>query len=175
MNCLFCIFRNKKKSLKCQFCDRFLEKSKELRDGLEYLERGFGRIFRECDFIEEKVNVIVGIIFRRHKYSAEDLLDSNHMEKIKSFCGKIKDDIDRWEAIGQLSLRVKMLYNDKAEEVRERVNEINVIVQERKPTFWERVGSFFAQLYQAVVEQLPLFARGFLIFRKAKLVGNKVA
>jgi len=172
MSCLLCVFRNRRRSFKCQFCKRFVEKSKELREGLEYLEKGFDRIFRECDLIEEKINVIVGIVFRRHRYSAEDLLDSDHMEKIKSFCGKIKDDIDRWEAVGRLPLRVEMHYNDKAEEVRERVNEISDMVRERRPTFWERIGGFLVGLYRSVVERLPLFVRGFLTFRKPKLVGR---
>ena len=94
------------------------------------------------------------------------------MEKIKSFCGKIKDDVDRWEALGRFPLRLKTFYNEKAEEVHERVNGINVMVQERRPTLWEQVGGFFRQLYLAVVGHLPLFARGFIAFGKRKLVGQ---
>jgi hypothetical protein len=100
----------------------------------------------------------------------EDLLDSDHMEKIKSFCGKIKDDVSRWEAAGQLSLRLKDFYNEKAQQARDRVNGINQMIRERQPTLLERVGGFLRRLYRAIVERLPLFVRGFLTFKKRPML-----
>jgi hypothetical protein len=174
MRCLFCVFRNKKNSVKCNFCDYYLEKNREMKSGLAYLENGFNRVFLECDAIEEKVGVITGFVFKRHKYSVDELLESGHMEKIDAFCAKIKDDVDRWEAAGKLSLRLKLLYNEKALEVRGRVDRLNYMVRERQPTFWERIAVFFQHIYHAVVRRLPLFVQGLLTNRKKKAI-NQVA
>jgi hypothetical protein len=144
-----------------------------MQDGLEYLENGFDRIFYECNIIEEKTNAVIGFLFlKRHKYSAEDLLQSDHMEKIKSFCGKIKADIDAWEAAGKLPLRIKMIYNEKVQEVRDRVEELNRNVKERQPTLWEKIGKCLKELYLSIVQRLPLYVQGFLTFKKQKGIGQ---
>jgi hypothetical protein len=169
--CFLCVFRRRRNSLKCQFCDRYLEKSKELQDGLSYLENGFDKISRELDSLEQKATAMCGFLFfRRHKFSAEDLMDSDQMERIKSIAGKIKDDVRRWEAAKKLQFRVKDFYNEKAAETQERVNNLNQMIQTRHPTLWERVGGFFRNLYRAIVERLPLFIRGALTFKKHGLL-----
>jgi len=167
MRCLFCRIRNKYKRLKCQSCNYFLN-TKEMREGLGYLESGFARINEELDGLEEKVHLVIGIIFRRHKYTADDLLDSNQMERIKSLAGKIKDDVNRWDSAGKLSRRLKMFYNENAESVQERLRMINQTIQERKPTLWEKVGGFFRRLYLAIVRLLPTMFQRLLISRKQK-------
>jgi hypothetical protein len=111
-------------------------------------------------------------VFRRHKYSADDLLNSNHLEKIDSICGKIKDDLNQWNAAGHLPLRVQDVYNENAQEVRERVAAITAMVRERELTLWERVDGFFRRLYEAVTRCLPLFIREFLTFNKRLSIGQ---
>jgi hypothetical protein len=175
MRCLFCFFRSKRNSVKCQFCERYFEKSQDMQDGLAYLENGFDRVSHECDLIEEKTSIVVGFIFKRHKYSAEDLLQSEHMEKINSFASKIKADIDAWEAAGKLPFRVKMLYNEKVQEVRDRVAELNRMAKERRPTFWESIGGFFQRLYQLVIARLPMFVQGLITFKKRKAIEQQAA
>jgi tetrahydromethanopterin S-methyltransferase subunit G len=161
-----CQERIKKGAVKCKHCHSFLDDSRNENEGFNYLENGFAKIEEELDNLEEKVNIVIGAVFKRHKYSAEDLLDSGHMNKIKSFAGKIRDDVSRWEEAGRLPFRLKTFYNKKAEEVHERLSMINRMIQERQLTLWEKVGEFFKRFFNTVLQLLPL------MFRKL-LAGNK--
>ena len=168
--CLFCIIRrNKNKSLKCQSCNYFLN-TKGIREGVSYLEKGFAKINNELDDIENKVNEIIGIIFKRHKYKADDLLNSSQMTRIKSFAGKIKDDVNQWESSGKLSYHLLEIYNDYAESTQGRFRQINNLIKERKPTLWEHVGNFFTKLYHVIVELLPTIFQKMLTAKKQKYV-----
>jgi len=74
--------------------------SQEMREGLGYLKNAFARINNELADLEGKILTVIGSLFKRHKYSAEDLLDSSQMNRIKSLAGKIKDDVSLWESVG---------------------------------------------------------------------------
>jgi hypothetical protein len=161
--------------MKCQFCEYFVKSSRELREGLSYLENGFAKINGELDDLERKVHLVIGFIFRRHKYAAEDLLDSAQMNRIQSLAGKIKDDVSRWDAAGKLPYRLKTLYNENAESVQGKMFEINRAIQERKPTLWERVGGFFRRLYRIIVENLPILFKRLLTVSKQKSIKDKEA
>jgi len=172
MKCLFCKIRNRKNLVKCQFCDYFLASSQEMGKTLAYLENGFGRINEELDDIERKVNQVVGLVFRRHRYTVEGLLDSSQMNRIKSLAGKIKDDITRWDTAGKLPYRLKVFYNENAESVQNRMRMINQTIQDRNPTLWEKVGGFFRQLYRIVVELLPMIFQKLLFGQRPKALGK---
>jgi len=172
MKCLFCKIRNRKDSVKCQFCDYFLSSSSEMRRTLAYLENGFRKINEELDDIEKKVSQVVGLVFKRHRYTVEGLLDSSQMNRIKSLAGKIKDDIGQWDTAGKLPYRLKMYYNENAESVQNRLRAINQTIQDRNPTLWESVGGFFRQLYRIVVELLPMVFQRLLYGQKPKALGK---
>jgi len=172
MKCLFCKIRNRKDSVKCQFCDYFLTSSHEIRKTLAYLENGFVKINDELDDIERKVNQIVGLIFRRHRYTVESLLDSSQMNRIKSLAGKIKDDVGQWDTAGKLPYRLKIFYNENAESVQNRVRMINQTIQDRNPTLWEKVSGFFRQLYRIVVELLPMIFQRLLFGQRPKALDD---
>jgi len=145
--------------------------SQEMREGLGYLKNAFARINNELDDLEGKVHIVIGSVFKRHKYSAEDLLDSSQMNRIKSLAGKIKDDVSLWESAGKLPHRMKIFYNDNAESVQHRMSMINRMIQDRKPTLWESVGGFFHSLYRAIVELLPVICQTLLFGRRTKFIG----
>ena len=170
MKCLFCKIRNRKGSVRCQFCDYFLSSSHEIRKTLAYLENGFGKINDELDDIEGKVNMVVGLVFKRHRYTAEGLLDSSQMNRIKSLAGKIKDDVALWDNAGKLPYRLKIFYNENAESVQNRLKMINQTIQDRDPTLWEIVGGFFRQLYRILVELLPMIFQRLLFGQKPKAI-----
>jgi hypothetical protein len=136
-----------------------------MQEGITYLEAAFGKITRELDCLEEKVHLVIGLVFKRHKFSVNDLLESFHFDKIKSLSGKISDDIKRWEAAGKLPHSLKQIYNENAELIQKRFDAINCAIQERKPTIWELVGKFFISFYRVIKELLPV------IF--IKLIGGK--
>jgi hypothetical protein len=172
MRCLFCKIRNKKNSAKCQFCDYFLDSSPEARKTLAYLENGFEKINAELEDIEGKVNQIIGKVYKRHRYTAEDLLDSSQINRIQALAGKIKDDVALWEAAGKLPYRLKIFYNENAESVQNRMRVINRTIQDRKPTLWERVGSFFRRLYCIIAELRPVMGQRRLAGQGQKFLGS---
>jgi hypothetical protein len=175
MRCPFCKERIKKGAKKCKHCHSIFDDSQNAKGGLSYLENGFAKIEEECDALEEKVNIIIGAIFKRHKYSEDDLLSSGHMDKIKSFAGKISDDVNRWEEAGQFSFRLRLLYNENAQAVQSRVSIINRMIRERQPTLSEKVGEAFTRLYKTILKLLPQFARSLLTIQKRRFFNKEAA
>jgi tetrahydromethanopterin S-methyltransferase subunit G len=147
-----------------------MESSKEMQEGFAYLENGFNKIDEELCELEQKIHVVTGFIFKRHKYTEQDIMDSAQMNRIKSLAGKIKDDVTRWDASGKFPYRLRILYNENAEMLQERLRMINQEIQERRPTLWERVGRFFRRLYRMVVELLPLLFQRLISGNKFKYV-----
>jgi hypothetical protein len=97
------------------------------------------------------------------------------MNRIQSIAGKIKDDVSRWDSAGKLPYRLRTLYNENAESVQNRMREINLTIQERKPTLWEKVGGFFRHLYRMIVENLPVMIRHLLTGARERYLEKEAA
>jgi hypothetical protein len=160
IRCPLCKEEIRDDAIKCKHCHSFLKDSEE---GVEYLRNGFGKINDECDALEEKVNMLIGIIFVRHKYSVEALLESDHFSKIESFAGKIRTDFETWAATNKLSYRLEILYNHHIEALQARIDRITAKIKQREPTIWEKVCSAFMRLSRILVEKLLPFIPGKLL------------
>jgi hypothetical protein len=138
-----------KNALRCKRCNSLIEK-----DGQEtrFIKNGFAKINSECDALERESFELTGSIFKRHKYSEEELL--THMEKIKSFAQKIHDDVACWNMPSGLSQWIKALYNQNTEALQERLSNIMERIRIRRPTVWERIGKIFISFYQFIAEKL---------------------
>jgi hypothetical protein len=152
MRCPYCKERVKKGALRCKHCHAGIGGTEAGGDGVGYLQNGFDKINSECDAIEDKINVRTGIIFIRHQYTADELWQM--CGRIESFAEKIRDDIEQWDAAGQLPQHIKLIYNHKAEDVHERLEMIAATIEQREPTLWEKVCSFFKRI---TAKLLPLF------------------
>jgi hypothetical protein len=141
---------------------------KDSEEGVEYLRTGFGKISDECDALEEKVNVLIGIVFVKHKYSVEALLESDHFSKIESFTGKIRSDFEAWADINKLSYRLEILYNHHVEALQARIDRIIAKIKQREPTIWEKVCSAFIRLSRILVEKLLPFIPGKMLIGLGK-------
>jgi len=137
-----------------KFCKHCRSKKDE---GLRYLENGFARIHTEADILEKKIDGMTGILLKRHRYSADELMNSGHFEHIESIAGKIKSDIDNWQRMGKLSTKVKEAYNNSVDEVQNRIGHIIQRIEQRKPTAWETLKGFFSRLFKAIAKILPKF------------------
>jgi hypothetical protein len=153
MKCPYCKERIKNKAVRCKHCHASIGGETE-NDGIQYLQNGFTKIDTECDTIEDRINARTGVVFVRHQYTADELWQM--CGRIESFAGKIKDDIDQWDASGQLSQRIRLVYNQKAEAVHERLGMIAAAIEQREPTLWEKVCSVFKRIVEKLLPMLSV-------------------
>jgi tetrahydromethanopterin S-methyltransferase subunit G len=170
MRCPICREWIKRGAQKCKHCYSVLVDAQE---DIGYLKAGFARIHRECDTLETKVNLIIGKIFKRHRYSEDELLNAGELARIESFSGKIRDDVNQWKLANQISERMREFYNDEVETVHDRLDQIIEMIHERTPTLWDKVGAALSRFYKTVIGLLPLFVRSVLPMGKQKLFEKK--
>jgi leucyl-tRNA synthetase len=147
MRCPYCKERIKTGAVRCKHCHSGIAadgKQTVTDDGIRYLQNGFGKINAECDAIEERIDTRTGFIFNKHQYSEDDLFEA--AMKVHSFIEKMRDDLEEWEALNRLSQPVKAAFNKKAVEVQERLEVIQMKIEQREPTWWEKVCNVFKQI-----------------------------
>lgn len=139
-------------------------------------ESKFKPVERELTRLREKVGVTrrkLGL-FKVHKFTREEL--DQHLSKIESFVEKIGDDVSQWETSEQLTFFEKSLYMKYRNDIQSRLQDIEAMIEDRNPTFWEDVFSLFTNYTSRIMEYLPEFlvyslprflaGRGAKIFRK---------
>ena len=89
MKCKFCLEEIAASSEVCKYCGKQLnsDKSEKFQER-DYLEAAFRRIDKKIDELLLKKDEIKGLIFKRHKYTAEELLNSPEYDRIKSLIEK---------------------------------------------------------------------------------------
>jgi hypothetical protein len=149
VRCPYCKERIRKGAVRCKHCyssisgtDNNFSAGNE--DGVRYLQNGFGKISAECNSIEERINERTGLIFTKHQYSSDRLIDA--MEKIESYVEKMQSDLEGWESSGKLAQQTKQLFNRKAGEVYQRLESLHVLIEQRVPTWWETVCTTFKRI-----------------------------
>jgi len=139
--CPFCRERIKKGAVRCKHCHSSIgtaSAGSDVNEGnANYLRNAFAKINTECDAIEKRINTCTGFVFTKHQYSDDELFEAT--SRIESFVEKINDDVERWEAARKLSDDVKSAFNRKASELYQRLEIIHMKIQQRHPTWWEKV------------------------------------
>jgi hypothetical protein len=153
MRCPYCKERIKNQAVRCKHCHSSIGAGNNHDDGIRYLQNGFAKINDECDAIEDRINTRTGFIFIHHQYSEEELWTATG--RIESFAEKIRDDLEQWESFGQLSPRIRLIYNQKVEAVHERLETLHAMIQMREPTWWEKVCAVFRRIAEKL---LPLLS-----------------
>jgi hypothetical protein len=150
VKCPYCGERIKKKAILCKHCHSTLNKNGKTEDpneeGIAYLKNGFGKIDAECSVIRKMIEARTGFIFIKHQYSSDELLEATC--RIESFVGKMRDDLEEWEALNKLTQQVKQHFNRKAEEVYQRLESIQLEIEHREPTWWENVKAVFRRIFE---------------------------
>lgn len=139
-------------------------------------ESKFKPVERELTRLREKIGVTrrkLGL-FKVHKFTREEL--DQHLSKIESFVEKIGDDVSQWETSEQLTFFEKSLYMKYRNDIQSRLQDIEAMIEDRNPTFWEDVFSLFTNYTSRIMEYLPEFmvnslprflaVRGARIFKK---------
>jgi len=142
----------KRKTVICKYCHVIIDHGNK---GIQFIETGFSKIENECKELERNISIKIGFAIRWHKYCSEDLI--KHMDKIESIAGKIKDDLMNWGKANKISDEIKKLYNEKANNLYERLDLIQDLIYRRKPTGWEAFCDVFAQFFKVITEKLLPF------------------
>ena len=178
MKCKFCLEEIAASSEVCKYCGKQLnsDKSEKFQER-DYLEAAFRRIDKKIDELLLKKDEIKGLIFKRHKYTAEELLNSPEYDRIKSLIEKINDDITNWKNSNRLSLSTRNIYNTNRDLLETRLIDTENKIRNREPTWWENVKRFFTKFIQFVIEKLPKLWNGLMLAanalqNKEGLIGN---
>jgi hypothetical protein len=120
-------------------------------DYRSYISNGFAAIDRECRAFDNKIEEMSGSFLPRHEYSVDDLLHSQHLAKIQSLAGKMKDDITNWKERGAISGELLELYEYNINIISRRVNHMISRIRKRRTTVWEKISEFLICTYYFLV------------------------
>ena len=157
--CPYCKEFIKGGAVRCKHCHANLEgngdaSTQQTDERIQYLKNGFAKINTECETIEEKMKLRTGLVFVKHLYSGDELLYA--LNRIESFVDKMRDEIDEWEAISNVSSQVRFLFSKNAEEVCQRLTSLHVLILQREPTWWEKVRSILKRILEKLLSLFPL-------------------
>jgi len=116
----------------------------------------FKKIYTEIERLEAKITKKSGLIFKKHKYTIEELMESPHHQRISSIAQKIGDDVVNWAMANKLSEDEKDQYNKERDIVDSKLNEIHLNIEKREPTWWEKIQEPCIMFYKYIMEALPL-------------------
>lgn len=127
------------------------------------LKRRFKKVYYEINCIKIKIHKQEGFwIFKSHIYTIEELLNSEHHRKIYALTEKIGDDANNWYKVGKLSEEGRNTYDQQRDDVHEKLDDVNLEIQNRQPTWWEEVKGTLIKFIKIVIDNMPELKRNFL-------------
>jgi hypothetical protein len=146
--CPVCFGIIHKKATRCKHCNADLSQNSSNENKIiTYINNGFNLIDKECAEFENKTTSMKGKYFIRHEYSEEELIHSNHVDKIRSIAAKMGSDIENWKVLGYVSNAVHNYYNNKIEILKQRMLYMMEKVKFRRKTIWDSMREFFLSTY----------------------------
>lgn len=124
-------------------------------DKIRNIQSKFKIVYRECDFLEDKIFKKEGIFFNKHTFTIEELMKSEHHNKINAVTNKIGSDISYWEMNGKLLLVEKEAYLDERENLDDILHQINRKIQNREPTLREKISKVAEAFVAKIMNNLP--------------------
>jgi hypothetical protein len=151
IRCPYCKERIKKGAVRCKHCHSGIGQggSSANDDGVKYLQNGFNKINAECDAIEDRIKARTGLVFVKHQYSSDELYEA--ASRIESFVEKMSGDLEMWESENKLNQQIKLHFNRKAGEVYQRLESLHYAIEEREPTWWEKVCDVFKRILSKIL------------------------
>jgi hypothetical protein len=138
----------------------------------EIITRKFNFVFKELDYIAQKVHRKQGFLFfKSHVYTIEQLLASPHHQRIYALTEKIGDDTYNWHKRGQLSRAGRDTYYSLREDAENQLHAINQDIIDREPTWWEKSKGAFTKFIELVLDNLPDLVFKLLPFVTGRLFG----
>ena len=87
---------------------------------------------------------VFSLEYTEYQYSSYELYDAT--ERIDSFIGKMKGDLDEWKSANKLSPQTEALFKRKAGEAYRRLESLEAMIEHRQPTWWEKVRDTFLRI-----------------------------
>ncbi len=115
----------------------------------------FRPVDRELNSIKKKTHKTEGWLFVTHVYTIDELLNSEHHEKINSYTDKIGDDITRWYDQGKLSREEEGIYYSERDKVEIDLEDINDKIKSREPLWWEKVKGAMQGYIIIIMDNMP--------------------
>jgi hypothetical protein len=127
------------------------------------LLENFKPVFHQIERIQVKIHKQEGFwFFRSHTYTIEELLNSEHHHKIFAMTEKIGDDASRWYKVGKLTEEGKNTYYEQRDSIDDQLHRVNLEIESREPTWWEKVKGAFGKFVEIVNNNLPELFRNAL-------------
>jgi len=122
----------------------------------ERISQKFKKVYRELDSLNAKIDVQDGwFLFKSHRYTIEELLESSNHQRILTISAKIGDDIQNWKKNNNLDSEEEESYFAHRENIEDILHELNLKIEDREPTLWEHVQVSLETFTSFVMENLP--------------------
>ncbi|MGK7872541.1 MAG: hypothetical protein AB4426_04290, partial [Xenococcaceae cyanobacterium] len=122
--------------------------------------RKFRPAFREIERLENRIYQQDSLlIFKWHRYTIDELINSEHHYKIDSITRKIGDDATVWYKRGEMPQDGQIIYENKKFDLEEALHKVNLQIERRRPTLWEQATGVFNEFVQRVMHNLPELIR----------------
>jgi len=158
VRCPYCKERIREGAIRCKHCHSSIgtntDSSNVNDSNASYLRSAFAKINTECDAIEDRINARSGLVFIKHQYSDDELLEA--AGRIESFIEKVSDDLDRWEVAKKLSEDAKLIFNRKAGELYQRLEMMHMKIKQRSHTWFEKVCEVFKRIISKLLPFLSI-------------------
>ncbi|MEM1309278.1 MAG: hypothetical protein AAGF98_07220 [Cyanobacteria bacterium P01_H01_bin.153] len=112
--------------------------------------------------IEGHARLQTGFLFRRHIYSAQQLLDCEEMKKVEAVLNTLSINYTAAAMVGNVSNIDRMSYEYFLEKVNLKIEKIKAIVRMRRPTTWERIAYPINTAFSFLLKRLPRAVQGYL-------------
>ena len=157
--CPYCKELIREGAIRCKHCHANLEgngdvPTQQSNERIQYLKNGFKKIDSECETIEEKMKLRTGFVFVKHLYSSDELFYA--ISRIEAFVEEMKDELDELEAETNASQRISFLFSKKAEETYHRLESLHLLIEQREPTWWEKVKGIVKRIIDKLLSIFPL-------------------
>ena len=147
-----------------------LQKENNMDDKTRMIQTKFKIAYRECDYLEDKIFKKDGVVFKTHRYTIDELMNSPHHDKINAVTEKIGSDISYWEMSGKLSRTEKEAYYIERDKIDDVLHQLNRNIQNRQPTLWERISQVAEEFISKVMNNLPMLKE--LLTYAGKMLGE---
>jgi hypothetical protein len=118
-------------------------------------DKKYARVHDRIDVIRAKVRRKKGWIIKWHALSPKELQELSDFDTIRSMCEKIADDTRRWFRNGKLPTSGLKAYRRGRRDVRRALEAVRTEIEERKPTFLEKLVALFQGVTKLILKALP--------------------